>query len=114
MIEIEYIKIDGLLYPNIAIDDPEKLSGLGKYGRMRLQFLRLQKPWVFRELVITGQLAGHCEKIEEIANCLSETVQESYINRHPLPEGDFWERFAIRTMAQMVANEVVCHELICV
>lgn len=108
----DYIEIDGLLYPNIALDDPAKLNGLGKYGRLRLKYLKLQKPCVFRELVITGQLAEHCEQIEEQASRLSETVQESYINRHPLPEDDFWERLAIRTMAQMVANEVVCHELI--
>lgn len=108
----DYIELDGLLYPNIAIDNPEKLNNLGKYGRLRLQFLKLQKPWVFREMVITGQLADHCEQIEEQANRLSETIQESYIHRHPLPEDDFWERLAIRTMAQMVANEVVCHELI--
>lgn len=39
--------------------------------------------------------------VQAHANRLSETVQESYINRHPLPE-----ELAIRTMAQMVANEV--------
>lgn len=108
----DYIELDGLLYPNIAIDAPEKLNDLGKYGRMRLQFLKLQKPWVFREMVITGQLVAHCEQIEEQANHLSEMVQDSYINRHPLPEDDFWERLAIRTMAQMVSDEVVCHGLI--
>lgn len=58
-------------------------------------------------MVITGQLAIHCEQIEEQANCLSVTLQESYVNRYPLPEDDFWERLAIRTMAQMAANEVV-------
>lgn len=108
----DYIELNGLLYPNIAIDDPEKLNNLGKYGRKRLQFLKLQKPWVFGEMVIAGQLAAHCEQIEGQANRLSETVQESYINHHPLPEDDFWERLAIRTMAQMVADEVVCHGLI--
>lgn len=108
----DYIETDGLLYPNIAIDDPEKLNDLGKYGRLRLQYLKLQKPWVFRELVIQGQLAEHCGQIEKQANRLSETVQESYIKRHPLPDDDFWERLAICTMAQMVANEVVSHELI--
>lgn len=108
----DYIEMDGLLYPNIALENPEKLNSLGKYGRLRLQYLKLQKPWLFRELVIIGQLAEHCEQMEEQANRLFECVQESYINRHPLPENDFWERLAIRTMAQMVADEVVCHELI--
>lgn len=112
MIEMEYIGVGGLLYPNIAIGDPEKLSGLSKYGWLRLQYLKLHRLRVFREMLITGQLAGYCEKIEQMANCLSETVQESYINRHPLPEDDFWERLAICTMAHMVANEVICHELI--
>lgn len=32
MIELDYIEIDGLLYPNIALDDEKLYSDLGKYG----------------------------------------------------------------------------------
>lgn len=112
MIEMEYIEIDGLLYPNIAIDDPEKLNDFGKYGRLRLRFLKLQKPLAFREMMIIGQLAEHCKQIEQIAFQMLEQIQEDYIAKHPLPEDDFWMRASIRAMGQMVADEVVCYELI--
>lgn len=34
--EFEYTEIDGLLYPNIEIDEKSELDSLGKYGRLRL------------------------------------------------------------------------------
>ncbi|MEG0692281.1 MAG: TnpV protein [Oscillospiraceae bacterium] len=38
-IGLNYIEIDGLLYPNIEIDNKELLDNLGKYGRLRLEYL---------------------------------------------------------------------------
>lgn len=49
MIELDYIEIDGLLYPNIALDDEELYSDLGKYGNLRLKYLHEQKPEMYRE-----------------------------------------------------------------
>lgn len=39
MIELDYIEIDGLLYPNIALDDEGLYSDIGKYGNLRLKYL---------------------------------------------------------------------------
>lgn len=59
--EFEYTEIDGLLYPNIEIDGKAELDGLGKYGRLRLIYLHEQKPEMYRELLLTGKLAVHCQ-----------------------------------------------------
>ncbi|MEG6523834.1 hypothetical protein [Desulfotomaculum sp. 1211_IL3151] len=36
--ELEYIEMDGLLYPNIEVDGKAKLDNLGKYGRFCLSY----------------------------------------------------------------------------
>lgn len=108
----EYIERGGLLFPRIEVDDPQKLAELGKYGLQRLNYLKMRKPSFFTELVRTSKLAEHCEEIEEAALCLSEQIRENYIAKHPLPEDDFWERVAIRMMAQMVAEKMVCFQII--
>lgn len=46
--EFEYTEIDGLLYPNIEIDEKAKLDDLGKYGRLHLNYLHEQKPGMYR------------------------------------------------------------------
>lgn len=111
MIDLEYIEIDGLLYPDIDTGS-EALKQLGKYGQRRLEYIHAKMPALYRELLLTGQLVEHCEQIEARAFKLSEQIQEEYIAKHPLPEEDFWMRVSIRVMAQMVADEVVLHNMI--
>lgn len=111
MIELQYVEKDGLLYPNIDTGF-QRLSELGKYGVKRLKYLHAQKPEMYRELLLTGKLAEHCEEIEAVAFEVSEQIQEDYIAGHPLPEEDFWMRVSIRMMAQMVADEVVSQKII--
>lgn len=108
----EYIERDGLLYPCLDVDDPQKLADLGKYGLQRLTYLKLHKPDLFMELLRTGKLAEHCIAIEEAGLRTAEHIQDCYIAKHPLPEDDFWERVAIRMMAQVVADEMVCYQII--
>lgn len=38
IMDLEYIEINGLLYPNIEIGGSEVLKNLGKYGRLRLEY----------------------------------------------------------------------------
>lgn len=48
--EFECTEIDGVLHPNIEIDGKAELDDLGKYGWLRLNYLREQKPQMYREL----------------------------------------------------------------
>ncbi|MEG1779658.1 MAG: TnpV protein, partial [Oscillospiraceae bacterium] len=38
LMELEYVEIDGLLYPNIDIGE-SRLQNLGKFGKARLEYL---------------------------------------------------------------------------
>lgn len=109
--ELNYIEKDGLLYPDIDIG-AEGLNNLGRYGKMRLEYLHAQKSELYRELLYTAKLAEHCEQIEAVAFKMSEQIQDDYISKHPLPDDDFWMCVSIRMMAQLVADEVVRFQVI--
>ncbi len=64
--EFECTEMDGLLYPNIEFDGKAELDSLGKHGRLRLNYLREQKPQMYRELLLTGKLAKHCASVEKL------------------------------------------------
>ena len=111
--EFEYVEIDELLYPNIEIDGKAELDGLGKYGRLRLIYLHEQKPEMYRELLLTGKLAEHCMVIGKTAFDMAERIRADYLKAHPMLEENAMERIRLSTQAQMIADEIVTDQLIC-
>lgn len=106
MIELTYKEIDGLLYPDIDIGE-SRLQNLGRFGKARLEYLHSECFGYYRELMISGKLAEHCERYDTRGYELSEKLQKKYIERHPLPADDFMETVRIRTQARDWAEEVV-------
>ncbi|MGI5984665.1 MAG: TnpV protein [Clostridiales bacterium] len=112
MIELEYVEIDGLLYPNIEAGMENIENDLGKYGMLRLRYLHEQKPEMFRELLLTGKLAEHCKQIDQTAFDRVERLQTDWFKAHPIPTEDTMERIQLWTQAQNIADEFVLAELI--
>lgn len=69
----------------------------------------MEKPGMYRELLLTGKLAEHCAVFE-----MAERVRADYLKTHPMPEDDTLERIRISTQAQMIADEIVLSEFICI
>ena len=90
------------------------LDNLGKYGRLRLNYLHEQKPGMYRELLLTGKLAEHCTALDKIAFEMAECIRADYLKLYPMPEEDTIGRIRISTQTQMIADEIVTTELICV
>lgn len=111
MIELTYKEIDGLLYPEIDIGE-KRLQNLGRFGKARWEYLYSQCFGYYRELLITGKLAEHCEGYDTRGYELSEKLQKEYIEKHPLPDDDFMETVRIRTQARDWAVEVVINQTI--
>jgi hypothetical protein len=112
--ELEYTEIDGLLYPNIEIDGKAELDDLGKYGQLQLNYLHEQKPEVYRELLLTGKLAEHITTIDRTAYEMVERIRANYLENHPMPEEDTIGRIYISIQAQIVSDEFIVAELICI
>ncbi len=112
--EFEYTAIDGLLYLNIEVGGKSEIDDLGKYGRLRLNYLCEQKPQMYRELLLTGKLAEHCIDIDDAAFEISEQIRADYLKKHLMPEDDILERIRISTQAQMISDEIVTAQIICI
>ena len=58
-----YTKIGDYYYPNIAVDNTEKVT-LGKYGRARLRYLKEYNKGLYTELLMTGKLTEYLKEID--------------------------------------------------
>ena len=61
-----YTKIGDYYYPNIVVDNTEKVT-LSKYGRARLRYLKEYNKGPYIELLMTGKLTEHLKEID--LNC---------------------------------------------
>ena len=68
--ELTYIKVGDYYIPNLALapEPAEPARDIGKYGRMRLTYLKQHRRKLYRELVSTGKLQAHLLDINDIAN----------------------------------------------
>lgn len=64
MSELTYTEKNGILYPNVIVPEAEK-KPIGKYGRMRLDYLKNHRPVIYNTLMATGKLQAHLLEIEQ-------------------------------------------------
>ena len=70
--ELTYIKCGDYYIPDIKLASPN--IRLGKWGRMRKEYLRKEKPILFTELVLRDMLFEHCAQIEKAARKRMEII----------------------------------------
>ena len=63
--ELKFIKCGDYYVPDIKLAKPNIC--LGKWGRMRKEYLRLVHPILFSDMVLSETLYEHCAEIEEAA-----------------------------------------------
>ncbi|MCT4615890.1 MAG: TnpV protein [Marinifilaceae bacterium] len=114
-VELEYEEVDGILYPKIHIsnDVNDDERPLGKYGRMRLIYLKEYKPYVYRELFINGELMANCHRVNSEANEMAMLIEKQYFKKNPIPKDcGFMDRVGYYNTARGVAEEVVLREVV--
>ncbi len=107
-----FSRADGLLYPILDMGE-NRLEQLDKFDKARLEYLHSEKFDMYRELLLTGKLAEHCESIEIRADEMYEQLFKKYLSENPPSSGeDFFKRLAVFEQADRWANEIVLAELI--
>lgn len=68
--KLTYIKVGDYYIPDLALDPKpaELVRDIGKYGRMRLTYLKQHRRKLYRELLSTGKLQAHLLDINDTAN----------------------------------------------
>lgn len=74
---IAYYKEGDYLLPNLTIENDNKKQHIGKYGHLRLKYLKENKRGFYTELIMAGQLANHLSDVDEVATkMVSDTVKK--------------------------------------
>ena len=70
--ELNFIKCGDYYVPDIKLKETN--IRLGKWGRMRKEYLRLAHPILFSDMVLSETLYEHCAEIEEAAKKRLEII----------------------------------------
>ena len=65
--ELTYIQSGDYLIPNLTLNKPAEAAPLGRYGRMRKDFLEKHRPILFQKMVLEESLYPHLREIDETA-----------------------------------------------
>ena len=115
MNNINYIISGDYLIPNFKLTEG-KMKPIGRYGRMRRDFLKKNKPALFSCLSLSGKLRQHLSETDESANRYMEVlmtdlkekngITEELKSRNPME----WTQIMNNLKSQ--AEEIIINELI--
>ncbi len=72
-IELDYVKVGDYYLPDLTAE-PHPDRSLGKYGLMRLRYLKEHRPIVWAKLVMDGELYFHLLEVEDATNNLLDSM----------------------------------------
>ncbi len=71
--EITYTQINGINYPNLALPEQPNVN-IGKYGQIRLDFLKKHRRGTYTTLLTECRLRGHLSDIDQEARLQVEIL----------------------------------------
>ena len=109
---LSYTQTGDYLLPNLTLHQPK--TPLGKYGRMRLSFLRQQRPVLYNTMLLNGSLYPHLMEVEQTAESRMQQTMAQLLKQNPAPDKEqnqmAWVQHMNSLRAQ--AEELVLMELI--
>ena len=109
---LNYTQTGDYLLPNLTLHQPK--TPLGKYGRMRLSFLRQQRPVLYNTMLLNGSLYPHLMEVEQTAENRMQQTMTQLLKQNPAPDKEqnqmAWVQHMNSLRAQ--AEELVLTELI--
>ena len=72
-IELDYVKVGDYYLPDL-VAEPRPDRSFGKYGLLRLRYLKEYRSTVWAELVMEGRLYAHLLEVEDAANDLLDSM----------------------------------------
>lgn len=112
--ELSYTKVGDYQLPNLTLNESQ--TKIGKYGRMRRDFLKENSPILFNIMVLEGKLFTHLSDIETTANqrmeqMMNELARQNQVNEQLKAENPMlWVQMMNSLKEQ--AEETILSELI--
>ena len=117
--KLEYIKYGDYYIPNITIPEESKETkgkSIGKYGRIRLNYLKQNKKVLYQELLLDNKLHEHLVKVNEDAelkvnDLITKIAKQENINEN-LKASNQLEWIQSMNNIKNRAEEIVLNELV--
>ena len=109
---LNYTQTGDYLLPNLTLHQPK--NPLGKYGRMRLNFLKQQHPVLYNTMLLNGSLYPHLMEVEQTAENRMQQTMAQLLKQTPAPDKEQNQMAWVQHMNSLKAQaeELVLTELI--
>ena len=112
--EIHYAQVEEYQLPLLTLPQTDDTELLGKYGRMRLAYLKNQRPVLYNRMLLNGTLWPHLQEVQRAASEQLERTIAALADKFPAPDK---ERSQLLWVAHMnglkaQAEEVVVREVV--
>ena len=112
--EIHYAQVGEYQLPLLTLPQTDDTEPLGKYGRMRLVYLKNQRPVLYNRMLLNGSLWPHLQEVQRAASEQVERTIAALADKFPAPDKEraqlLWVAHMNRLKAQ--AEEVVVREIV--
>ena len=109
---VTYSTIGDYQLPNLTLSQPK--IPLGKYGRMRRNYLKQHHPVLYNSMLLNGTLYPHLMELEQTAESRMQQMMTELLKSNPVPDKAqnqlMWVQHLNSLKAQ--AEELVMTELI--
>ena len=112
--EIRYAQVGDYQLPLLTLTQIDSCEPLGKYARMRLTYLKTQRPVLYNRMLLNGSLWPHLQDVQKTASEQVECTIAALADKFPAPDK---ERAQLLWVAHMnglkaQAEEVVVREVV--
>ena len=115
MNELHYMKNGDYQFPNLSLRD-QPMKPLGKYGRLRKNYLKEHRPILWNDLILREMLYPHLREIDETANRRLEQMMPGLIAAAGITEQmkvqDPMRWIGLMNSCKAQAEETILNELI--
>jgi hypothetical protein len=112
---LNYTRNGDYLIPNLTLSETET-KPLGKYGRMRKQYLQEHRPVLWNTMILSEKLYPHLREIDETANRRLEQMMPELMKQNgvteSLKERDPMKWVGLMNNLKVQAEETILNELI--
>ena len=83
--EITYTEINGINYPNLTLPEQPNVN-IGKYGQIRLGFIKKHRRGTYTTLLTEGRLLAHLSAIDQDVRSQVEFLTEELAKKRGIDE----------------------------
>ena len=114
--KIEYLKQGNYLIPNLKLKENDSLN-FGKYGYLRLEYLKKYKKALYQTLLMKGELTNHLISINNECSIRLKILMDNYIKNdeklsEKSKENNQIEWVKLMNNYKICAEEIILKELI--